>query len=399
MNDWAILFLVYAVVFISSPLIAIIHELGHAFAYLVFTKPENIDIYIGTYGNSKNNIKFKAGKLQFHLKKSFPFVKGIGLCRSYKQEPDYLKYIIILLAGPVFTFFAAGFFALLIFLTDANLYFQIVAYVFLVFSAFSLIVNLIPRDINSSINRLLNKDVFLESDGKQILFNLKIKKARAFFVEAIEHLDNKQYNQVIENLNKVLEAYPGSQKILRLIINISIESRQLGNVSGYFSQLEEKHELSNNDLLQKGIIFSLTKNHKEAINTYSKVLIGNKNNIIALNNIGYELVVEGAYEVAKRALERAIKLNPDFEHPYTNLGYSKIIQGELEEGKQLVNRSLQINNKNADAYKTLGFYYLKSNNSSMARQNFDKALELDPEIDLKEFEDELALISQLSPVT
>ena len=75
MNDWGVLFLVYAVVFISSPLIAIIHELGHAFAYLVFTKPENIDIYIGTYGNSKNNIKFRAGKLQFYLKKSFPLVK------------------------------------------------------------------------------------------------------------------------------------------------------------------------------------------------------------------------------------------------------------------------------------------------------------------------------------
>src|SRR5258708_4440771 len=107
MNDWAVIIVIYLALFISSPLIAILHELGHAFAYLVFTKPDKIDIYIGTYQLPKNAIQFKAGKLNFYIKRSFPFVKGIGLCRSYKAEKNYLYDIFILLAGSFFTLFTA----------------------------------------------------------------------------------------------------------------------------------------------------------------------------------------------------------------------------------------------------------------------------------------------------
>src|ERR1700712_5748785 len=107
MNDYIILIVIYAALFISSPLIAILHELGHALAYLVLTKPDRIDIYIGSYGNSRNAIQFNSGKLYFYLKRSFPFVKGIGLCHSYKPETNYKRDILILLAGPVFTFIIA----------------------------------------------------------------------------------------------------------------------------------------------------------------------------------------------------------------------------------------------------------------------------------------------------
>jgi len=70
MNDWIILAVIYAAVFISSPLIAVFHELGHALAYLVLTKPRKIDIYIGSYGSRKNVLRFNAGKLRFYVKKS-----------------------------------------------------------------------------------------------------------------------------------------------------------------------------------------------------------------------------------------------------------------------------------------------------------------------------------------
>ncbi len=113
-------------------------QLGHAFAYLILTKPDKIDIYIGSYTLEKNAIQFKTGKVHFYIKRSFPFVKAIGLCKSYKAESNYLKYVVILLAGSFFTFLAGGVFALIAFNTHANLLLQIACYIFLGLSALSI---------------------------------------------------------------------------------------------------------------------------------------------------------------------------------------------------------------------------------------------------------------------
>jgi len=196
MNDLVILIVIYAVVFISSPLIAILHELGHAFAYLIFTKPDKIDIYIGSYVYEKNPIHISVGKLDFYIKRPSPFIKGIGLCRSSIAETNYFKFIIILLAGPFFTLITAGILAIIAFDIDGHLLIKISCYIFLGLSAASLMVNLIPSEIDK-----LDK-VKLDNDGKQILFALKIKHARVEYIEALQFLENKDYAHASLKLKK-----------------------------------------------------------------------------------------------------------------------------------------------------------------------------------------------------
>ena len=149
MNPYTLLVVIYAAVFLSSPLIAVFHEFGHALAYLIFTKPENIDIFIGSYGDEKNALQFRIYKLNFFIKKSFPFVKGIGLCHSSKPESDYRKFIVILLAGPVFTLIAAAIIAIVAFTSHVYLLILIFCYIFLGFSLLSIIANLVPRSLNT----------------------------------------------------------------------------------------------------------------------------------------------------------------------------------------------------------------------------------------------------------
>src|SRR6185437_5517730 len=151
------------------------------------TKPDKIDIYIGSYVLEKNPIHFSAGKLDFYIKRSFPFVKGIGLCKSYKPEVNYLNYIIILLAGPVFTFLTASIFGIIAFNIDGHLLIKISCYIFLGFSILSLITNLIPREIDKTYG------VNLDNDGKQILFATNIKNVRPDYVEALQFLENEDY--------------------------------------------------------------------------------------------------------------------------------------------------------------------------------------------------------------
>ncbi|MBS1532702.1 MAG: tetratricopeptide repeat protein [Bacteroidetes bacterium] len=380
MNEaFNVLIVIYAALFISSPLIAIFHELGHALAYLILTKPESIDIYIGTYHKPRNSVQLKAGKLNFFIKRSFPFVKGIGLCKSSTPEVNYQRYIIILLAGSVFTFLLAATFGLIVFSTNAPFLIQISCYIFLGLSTLSLITNLVPNEIDSTY------DVNLDNDGKQLFFTLKIKKSLPDYVEAIELIHQKEYATAVERLDNVLAAAPASEKVLTLLFAVSLAAKQYEGAALYLDKLEAKHELSSNNTLNKGYLQSATGKKDEAIETYSKLLRKDRHNVVALNNIGEELIEKGAHKVAAQVLEKAIKLKPMFDYPYATLGYSKLLQGDLEEGKKLIKQCMDINPNNAYAYRGLGIYYLKLNDSEKAAVHFNKALELDSGIDLSPY--------------
>lgn len=394
MNDWVIIIVVYAAVFLSGPLIAILHEMGHALAYLILTRPPRVDIYIGTYRFPEKAISFRIGKLNFFIKRSFPFVKGIGLCRSYKPETNYLNYIVILLAGPVFTFVSAAVIGLIAFNSDASLLVKICCYVLLGFSVLSLITNLVPDKIGGKFyNNLDTDDIDLDNDGLKILFTLKIKNKLPAYIAALQYIDKNDLEAAMAELDKVLEKAPDAEKILRLQVTLAMNLKQYENAAAYLNRLESKHQLNKSDILQKGILQSLNKQHDEAIASYSRVLKMDRKNLVALNNIGCELIEKGAHEVAARGLERAIKINPQFDQPYGNLAYSKILQDKLEEGKHMADQCLSLNPKNADAYKTLGIYYLKQKNSNLATINFNKAVELDGSIDLAAYTEELKTLN------
>ena len=344
MNDWVIIAVIYLSLFISSPFIAVLHELGHALAYLVLTKPEKIDIYIGSYTRPKKRVRFNVGKINFFIKRSFPFVKGVGLCISSKPEANYINKIIILLAGPFFSFIAAGIISVIVFNGNAHILIQIACYIFLGLSVLSLISNLVPGEIGGNSNKL-------DNDGKQLLFVIKAKDKYADYIEVSKYMADKDFESAIAKLKNLLESLGNDQNILRWIISAGIHAKQYETALYYLKVLENNFELSVDDLFNKGCVQSFTNKHDEAIDTYSRVLKKNRNHLLALNNIGYELVEKGAHLVALRALEKAIKLKPDFNHAYSILGYSKILQGDLEEGKALIDKSIALNTNEAYAYK------------------------------------------------
>jgi len=382
MDAWFILIIVYLAVFISSPLIALLHELGHAFAYLIFTNPDKIDIYVGSYGDKKNAINFRLGKIEFYIKRTFPFVKGIGLCSSSKQETNYIKKIIILFAGSVFTLFWAALFAFIVSQVNANDLAKIFFYVFLGFSILSLLVNLIPGDINMKNGRSL------ENDGKQIIFCLKTGKMLPDYCTGVEHYKKGEFKLAANSLNNVLVGMPKNKTLLRLIYQSFMALKDYDNTLLCLNKLETLGELSIIEQVNKGSMQSFKGRPDEAIATYQAVLKRDKKNVYALNNIAYELIEKGAYEVAQRALDRAVKADSNFQYTYNNIGYSKILQGELEEGKTLIDKYMTYNAEDAYAYKALGIYYLKSGDEHLSLINFDKATELDNTINLSLYRSE-----------
>jgi len=379
---------------VTSPFITIFHELGHAFAYLILTDPTKIDIYIGYYDDNgienKKAINFKVGKLYFHIKRSFPLTRGGGLCKSDKAETNYIKQIIILLAGPFFTVLSSILIGFVIFNINVHGSIKLFCALLIFFSINSLYINLYPRTKREAY---LSND--LDNDGSQFIFVKRLKKLYAEYIGAIEIASVGDYEHAIEKLSYILEKCPGEEKILRNLALYSIYAKRYFEAEVYLLEIEERFELSTNDILNLGCMQSFINKHSESILNYQIVLKSDPKNITALNNLGYILAEEGEYREAQQLLDKALQLQPETGYIYNTIAYLKVLEGDLEEGKNLIDKSIELDTKNAYAYKTLGVYYLKIENLMMAKDSFNKAKELDSQIDLNIYSNELLIKQQV----
>jgi tetratricopeptide (TPR) repeat protein len=378
----------YIAFLISSPIITIFHELGHAFAYLILTRPNKIDIYIGYYGDNedenKKAINFKSGKLNFYIKRSFPFVKGGGLCKSDKAETNYLKEIIILLAGSGFAVLASLFIGLIIFNVNVHGSIKLFCALLILFSINSLYISLYPKTLREAY---FGSD--LDNDGKQFIFVKRLKKLYAEYVAAIEIAATGDYKHAIEKLAYILEKCPDEEKVLRKLALYSTYAKHYSEAETYLLEIKQKFEFSTTDILNLGCMQSFINKNEESILNYRIVLKNDADNITALNNLGYVLSEKGEYNEAQQLLEKAMQLFPETGYIYNTIGYLKVLKGDLEEGKDFIDKSIRLDAENAYAYKALGVYHLKVKDIIMAKDYFKKAKELDSQIDLNMYANQL----------
>ena len=76
----------------------------------------------------------------------------------------------------------------------------------------------------------------------------------------------------------------------------------------------------------------------------------------------------------------AIELNPRLAPAYAERGLNYYFQGKYNEVIEDFTNYIRLVPNKADAFKMLGMAYLKINNNEKAIVNFDKALDLEPEI-------------------
>jgi tetratricopeptide (TPR) repeat protein len=83
------------------------------------------------------------------------------------------------------------------------------------------------------------------------------------------------------------------------------------------------------------------------------------------------------WKAAQDALERSLKLNPNFDQAMTALARALHQQGEDKEALQLVEKAIQANPKNLRAWYQKGWISVKSDPDG-AMAAFDKALDIQP---------------------
>ena len=370
--------------FLVMAVITFTHELGHATAYLLLTRPKKVDVYLGSYGNKKS-LKLKAARLTIHFSHPFPFIVK-GACVSSKSETDYIKWLAILLAGPLFAVFTAITIAFFIFNYELDGIFQFLAVLLLIFSIWSSFTNLSPSSFTTH-NKSLN------SDGKNIAFAFKLKRNFKIYIDAIDDMLKKDYSNAAQKFEAIFASAP-HEELIRHLTYCYIELKKYTEACDNIERLREITHLNASDYLQLGCIYSFTNQKSLAIENYRLCLAYDPLNIDCLNNIGIELTETGKFKEAEDCLELAIKHKSEYGYLYSMLGYCKILQDKTEEGKQLLDKGMVLSTDYFYAYKALGVYYLKTNQPRQALLEFEKSKQLNNSVNLENYTDEAKRLTE-----
>jgi Flp pilus assembly protein TadD len=97
-----------------------------------------------------------------------------------------------------------------------------------------------------------------------------------------------------------------------------------------------------------------------------------------LNNLAVVLVALGDVNAAETVIRRAIALRPGETSYLVDLGYILVRQKRLQDAEIVLERAVNADRNSADAYNMLGFVYFQLNYRERARENFERALTLNP---------------------
>ena len=78
-----------------------------------------------------------------------------------------------------------------------------------------------------------------------------------------------------------------------------------------------------------------------------------KNNLVALNNLGFLEMHDRNFEAAKDYFRKAIEVSPDYPLPYANLGFILTVEGDYEEAEEILLKALGMEQPEEASLKTL----------------------------------------------
>lgn len=157
-------FVVYLLVYIIfTPLLTILHELGHAIPALIFTK-EKVTVNIG---NSNLNKKIKLNRLVINLNGYKSLLDVSYGYVNWTQVDNRIKVVLMILGGPLTTLIVS--ILLYIYLINASLpYVLMVSFnALFIFSSFQFLLTILP------MKYFYNPYVGHTSDGYKILQQFK----------------------------------------------------------------------------------------------------------------------------------------------------------------------------------------------------------------------------------
>lgn len=98
--------------------------------------------------------------------------------------------------------------------------------------------------------------------------------------------------------------------------------------------------------------------------------------IVILNNLGFQASSANDHQEALRWFAKAQELAPDDPYVLNNLGYAQLRTGAVNDALRNVERSIKLNPGNSYAYRNLGLIWKEKGEKDKACTAFERALQL-----------------------
>ncbi|PWT76575.1 MAG: hypothetical protein C5B59_06195 [Bacteroidetes bacterium] len=361
--------------------VIILHELGHAIPILFMTEGK-VEIYLGSFGDSRKCIKLSVKRLDVFLKYN-PLEWTKGVCQPPNEKVSTNKKILYMASGPIVSLLLTVISFYILFSFEFSGFSRFVLVLLFCFGLTTLFSSIIP----TKISKFASNGQPLNNDAMQIVQLFKHKRLPENYKNAIECYTNKQFTQAADLFDKIPESGNIDLITLRKAISSNLLANRFNKAEQLLGIISIKYALNADDYANLGYLKYHSEKYDEALECYYKSLQLNPDHVCALNNIGYTLAFKkNLHAEAIVFLDKVIDTAPDFANAYSSRGYAKVRLGEREEGLLDIKHCLQLDEKNSFGYLVLGIYYLEKNEFKEALSNFEIVKKLDGEtISVSEF--------------
>ncbi|EEF56398.1 surface-located membrane protein Lmp1 [Borreliella burgdorferi] len=212
---------------------------------------------------------------------------------------------------------------------------------------------------------------FKQSEEYLNFFNANAKKPNeiAIYNLSIAKFENNKLEESLETINKAIDLNPEKSEYLYLKASINLKKENYQNAISLYSLVIEKNPENTSAYINLAKAYEKSGNKSQAISTLEKII--NKNNKLALNNLGILYKKEKNYQKAIEIFEKAI-INSDIEAKY-NLATTLIEINDNTRAKDLLREYTKLKPNNPEALHALGIIeYNENNNDQTLRELIKK---------------------------
>lgn len=201
---------------------------------------------------------------------------------------------------------------------------------------------------------------------------LSIKRAKKLFNE-------RQYSEVVEICNQVLNINSHSFEILEILSNCMSVKKKLDLAILYLKKAIKIRPDSEEAIKNLGNLYQLNGDIDQAKYYYLKAIKINPNHAPSLTNLGLIELKLGKFKEALDLQLKATKSDPGLITAWINLSNIYIKLKRLDEAKDCLKRSISLNPDSSNSYFTLVSIFIKENNFDEAEKYLIKIINSNPD--------------------
>ena len=234
------------------------HELGHALPALLFSR-EKVQVYIGTYGDTKHGATVSLGRLDIFFKFNF-LAWNIGMCRHQGQTNAWRNFLIIV-GGPIASLMIA--IPLLYFLSQAQTHplVHFAIFVFVGAALLDLVSNLFPY--GNQMHTDNGKSIY--NDGMQLLSLWRRGSLPEVYFEMEKLIAQKNFVSAIEIGTPIVTGAKTKPEVYDLMIHALQHEKEYEDIITATKLKSQYYELKPIDYHMMGVANTKLNRFDEAL--------------------------------------------------------------------------------------------------------------------------------------